>query len=37
MFDVRFARSELPEIKTGVWTFGSWHRLGPIREVNVNK
>ena len=36
-FDVRFARSELPEIKTGVWTFGSWHRFGPIREANVNK
>lgn len=37
MFDVRYARSELPEIKTGVWTFGSWHRMGPIREANVNK
>lgn len=36
-FDVRFARSELPDIKTGVWTFGSWHRFGPIREANVNK
>ncbi len=36
-FDARFARTELPELKTGVWTYGSWQRFGPILEANVNK